>query len=98
MLAWAVTIHNAQGKTLDRVFVDLGTGAFAPGQVYVAISRVRSMQDLRQARPILEVEVRCDPTVTRFYLQLLQHTRVEEDGLTSAPPGELDDSPSTGAW
>jgi ATP-dependent DNA helicase PIF1 len=31
MLAWAVTIHKAQGKTLDRIFVDLGSGAFSPG-------------------------------------------------------------------
>ena len=36
MVAWAVTIHKSQGKTLDRVYIDLGNGAFASGQVYVA--------------------------------------------------------------
>ena len=78
MLAWAVTIHKAQGKTLDRVFVDLGNRAFAPGQVYVALSRVRSLQDLRLARPIREQEVRCDPEVARFYSQLIQMTQITE--------------------
>ncbi len=84
MLAWAVTIHKAQGKTLDRVFVDLGNRAFAPGQVYVALSRVRSIQDIRIARPIREDEVRCDPNVTRFYMQLIRMTEITE-GEQSVP-------------
>ena len=76
MLAWAVTIHKAQGKTLDRIFVDLGHRAFAAGQVYVALSRVRSLQDISLARPIREEEVRCDSNVTRFYEQLIRMTQV----------------------
>src|SRR5688572_6304242 len=43
-LAWAVTIHKAQGKTFDKVHLDLGRGAFAHGQTYVAISRCRTLQ------------------------------------------------------
>ena len=39
MLAWAVTIHKSQGKTFDKVIIDIGRGAFAHGQVYVALSR-----------------------------------------------------------
>jgi len=78
MLAWAVTIHKAQGKTLDRIFVDLGNRAFAPGQVYVALSRVRSLQDIRLVRPIREEEVRCHPEVTKFYLHLKQMTRLHK--------------------
>ena len=72
MLAWAVTIHKSQGKTLDSVLVDLGYGAFASGQVYVALSRCRSIEGIRLARPIRESDVRCDPMVKRFYLALAE--------------------------
>ena len=44
VLAWAVTIHKVQGLSLDRAVMDLGTGIFAHGQCYVALSRVRSLQ------------------------------------------------------
>src|SRR5690606_14317483 len=43
-LAWAVTIHKSQGKTYDRAIIDLGSGAFAPGQTYVALSRLTSLE------------------------------------------------------
>ena len=45
-LGWAVTIHRAQGRTLEKVFVDLSQGAFAAGQAYVAISRVTRLEGL----------------------------------------------------
>jgi len=76
MLAWAVTIFKAQGRTLDRIFVDLGNCVFAPGLVYVALSRVRSLQDIRLARPIREEEVWCHPIVTKFYLDLIRRTQI----------------------
>ncbi len=59
--AWAVTIHKAQGLTLDDVRVDLGAGAFAPGQVYVALSRVRTMAGLSFARPLRPADVKAGP-------------------------------------
>lgn len=74
MLAWAVTIHKAQGKTLSRVFIDLGSSAFATGQVYVALSRVRKLDDIRLARPIRPEEIQCAPEVSRFYKQLVEMT------------------------
>lgn len=56
-LAWASTIHKAQGKTLDSVHIDLGRGAFAPGQTYVALSRSRSLKGISLARPIRASDV-----------------------------------------
>lgn len=70
ILAWAITIHKSQGKTLERVMVDLGYGAFAPGQVYVALSRCRSLADLTLQRPLRKNEVMCDQNVTAFFNQL----------------------------
>jgi ATP-dependent exoDNAse (exonuclease V) alpha subunit len=46
VFGWAITIHRAQGRTLEKVFVDLSHGAFAAGQAYVAISRVTRLEGL----------------------------------------------------
>ena len=74
MLAWAVTIHKSQGKTLEKVCVDLGDGAFASGQVYVALSRCRSLADIGLTRPIDQHEVKCDDRIKRFFLALASMT------------------------
>ncbi len=85
LLAWAVTIHKAQGKTLDKALVDLGTGAFDFGQVYVALSRCTSLEDITLKRPIRLSEARCDPTVKKFYAMLRE---IKED-VEEPPTKEL---------
>lgn len=65
-LAWSATVHKSQGLTLDRLHVDLGRGAFAPGQLYVALSRVRSEQGLTLARAVVEEDLIVDDRVLAF--------------------------------
>jgi ATP-dependent exoDNAse (exonuclease V) alpha subunit len=65
-LAWAVTIHKAQGLTLDKAVIDLGTQAFAQGQVYVALSRLRSKKGLYLARPITKRDIKVSAQVSEF--------------------------------
>ncbi|MGI6879466.1 ATP-dependent DNA helicase [Microbacterium sp. gxy059] len=65
-LAWAVTIHKSQGKTYDRAVIDLGQGAFAPGQTYVALSRLTSLDGLYLSRPLRPRDIRVDEDVRRF--------------------------------
>lgn len=64
--AWAVTIHKAQGLTLEDARVDFDYGAFAPGQAYVAISRSRSLEGLSLVRPIRVSEIKVDPRVVAY--------------------------------
>jgi ATP-dependent DNA helicase PIF1 len=67
MPAWAVTIHKAQGLTLASVMVDLDRGAFAEGQVYVALSRCQTIEGLSLRRPVRAYEVRCSEAARAFY-------------------------------
>lgn len=65
-LAWAITIHKSQGKTLDKVVVDLFRGTFAEGQLYVALSRCTSLEGMVLKSPIKLRDVRVEREVTRF--------------------------------
>lgn len=66
-LAWAITVHKSQGKTFDHVVIDLGRGAFAHGQTYVALSRCRSFEGLHLKNPIKPSDIILDGTVSRFH-------------------------------
>ena len=64
-LAWAVTVHKGQGKTFERMVVDLDR-VFAAGQTYVALSRCTSFEGLVLTRPLTAGSIRCDWRVQRF--------------------------------
>ncbi|RPI07125.1 MAG: AAA family ATPase [Ignavibacteriae bacterium] len=66
-LAWAMTIHKSQGKTFDNVIIDLGRGAFAHGQAYVALSRCRSFSGLHLKTPLRYSDIILDPRVRTFH-------------------------------
>ncbi|OGJ57238.1 hypothetical protein A3H22_04170 [Candidatus Peribacteria bacterium RIFCSPLOWO2_12_FULL_55_15] len=68
MLAWATTIHKAQGASLDRIIVDLHA-LWEPGQAYVALSRVRSGAGLQIER-WSPSSILAEPLVTQFYNKL----------------------------
>ena len=65
-LAWAITIHKAQGQTLQRTVVDLSGGMFSTGQLYVALSRCTSLSGLVLKRPVLPKDLKTDRRIARF--------------------------------
>jgi ATP-dependent exoDNAse (exonuclease V) alpha subunit len=66
MLGYAMTIHKAQGKTLDSVIVDISRGAFAHGQTYVALSRTRNASDIHIENPLRQSDIIFDQRVLEF--------------------------------
>jgi len=87
-LAWAVTIHKSQGKTFDKVIIDIGNGAFAHGQVYVALSRCTSLEGITLEKPILKRHIWMDYKVTQFF-KLLNQERLSRP-LDRSPMQSVD--------
>lgn len=66
-LAWAITIHKSQGLTFDNIYLDIGRGAFAPGQTYVALSRCRTLSGVHLKKDISLQDILCDLRVKHFF-------------------------------
>ncbi|MEE9439797.1 MAG: helix-turn-helix domain-containing protein [Saprospiraceae bacterium] len=73
-LAWAVTVHKSQGLTFDKVIVDL-ENTFAPGQLYVALSRCRSLEGLALSSRISQKNIITDSRVKKYY----QESEINDD-------------------
>ena len=69
-LGWAMTIHKSQGMTLENYAIDLGSGAFGEGQVYVALSRAKSLESIQLRKPISMSDVKVHPVVREFYRRI----------------------------
>jgi hypothetical protein len=66
MLAWSITAHKSQGKTFDQVIIDMGRGAFAHGQIYVSLSRCRTLEGIVLRQPIKAEHIHVDPEIKEF--------------------------------
>lgn len=76
-LAWAVTIHKSQGLTFDRLIIDAGK-SFASGQVYVALSRCRTLEGIVLKSKITPEVIFSDKRVSRFQDETHANDRVQE--------------------
>lgn len=65
-LGYATTIHKSQSKTLDKVILDIDRGIFAPGQLYVALSRTRKAVDMLISKELKEKDIIIDKRVEHF--------------------------------
>ncbi|MEM6700940.1 MAG: AAA family ATPase, partial [Bacteroidota bacterium] len=68
-LAWAITIHKSQGKTFDKIIIDLGKGAFEHGQTYVALSRCRTLEGIVLRQLLRWTDIQTDERIVEFYEQ-----------------------------
>ena len=66
-LAWAVTIHKSQGKTFDKVIIDMDRGAFEFGQTYVALSRCRTLEGIVLKQKLQPTDILVDERIVDFY-------------------------------
>ena len=88
-LAYAITIHKSQGQTWDKVCVDLTGGhAFAAGQVYVALSRVRTIEGVHLRRKLTDRDILVNPCITKFLKDkgIVRPRHNKQDGAVKKEP------------
>ena len=83
-LAWAITVHKSQGLTFDRAIVDIGD-AFAPGQIYVALSRLRSLDGLILTSHLNNRGMKADQNVAYY-----SRTKEQQESLVTQITREAD--------
>lgn len=85
-LSWAITIHKSQGKTFQRIILDLQRGTFSPGQTYVALSRCTTLEGIVLRQPIRKKHVFMDWRVadflTRFQYEISEEKMPMEDKVS----------------
>ena len=89
-LAWAITVHKSQGLTFDKVILDVHR-SFMPGQVYVALSRCRSLEGLVLLYPISKWAIKTDPIALEFIKKIEMNPLTEEQVEEWIEPEEVED-------
>lgn len=84
-LAYAFTIHKSQGQTYDKVILDLNSHIFAPGQLYVALSRAKSLDGLFLTKPITYSDIISDESIFKFLNRLRIANGAPHPNETSLP-------------
>ena len=79
-LAWSITIHKSQGLTFDHAIID-ASESFAPGQVYVALSRCRTMEGMVLSSPLPRHAIINDTRVDNYIIAQEQNTKVSVERL-----------------
>jgi len=70
ILSWAITIHKAQGISLDEAMINIGSSVFEYGQTYVALSRVRTKEGL-YIKSLDVSRIKANPKVIEFYKSIV---------------------------
>lgn len=97
-LAWGLTVHKSQGQTYERVLLDLSTGVFAAGQLYVALSRCTSLEGLWLKMPVKREYVIVDSKITEF-MSRCEAIVVEEESVEAKEfPKVAEESEEIAAW
>ncbi len=85
-LAYAFTIHKAQGQTYDKVIIDLNSHIFATGQLYVALSRAKSLQSLYLTKPISYSDIISDDSIFTFLDKVRSYNGTSRSAQTRLKP------------
>jgi ATP-dependent exoDNAse (exonuclease V) alpha subunit len=86
-LAWAITVHKSQGLTFDEVSILNNLNSFATGQVYVALSRCRSLQGLKFCKKLKSSDIIVDRLISQFYATIKE----DEDRIEALMHGIIDE-------